>query len=519
MTSTDTRPPEEGVKFMTKLPPRTARVGLLAMRLSHIVVAGLTLIIAFKLVMLQHFVIAALLCAVVLPLVAPIAGIVGYRRAINLAKRARTHVVGRFDFRMVAHLQGFTSERDTAEGEDFGKALGRGETLGIPFKNGVVGVYHDLDDGSMALTVECSAVDFLQRSIRNQHLANQKWQSLLAKVHRGKIETLQWTVCSSPASIAQFAQFRRTHYNNAYVPQDVWASQLRSAAVTYAQSNDVRVMFTIRVVRSGFFQSLIDVGLKKAIFESGGGRLGTARVLIDELQKLLPELKGMGFESPHPLTPEEHRRERRLTLEPFRSDELGEDALLEQMAIAAGKPIKRKGWVEQYAYPSSVQTLKGRGYVKAGNSFHRPTWVSAWPEDMVPPDFLSRILCGPGVACNISFVIKPLRGYVSSRGTGMLVTWQQTSLNKKRKKGIRITPDDERRAAEQTEQEKAQSRGEPPFDWSLYYDPVGSSQDHLTDSAATVDAWVAQMGCQKQVLYSDPAEALTYFLGLGRGRP
>lgn len=183
----------------------------------------------------------------------------------------------------------------------------------------------------------------------------------------------------------------------------------------------------------------------RRIRAAGGGDLGAATVLFQELDKIAGDLRGAGISVLGWLPERALAYVLRTAFDPAAAamlDRRGGGAL-DRAGGDAGLP---SGVDPRMAGPMRMETAWD--HVRTDSAVHRTYWVMEWPRREVPAGFLAPILLETNCRRSISLVMEPIS---PTRANRMIETRQTTSSGEeatRRKIGRRITRRQQTEAAD-----------------------------------------------------------------------
>ena len=398
-------------------------------------------------------------------------------------------------------LRGQTSYRHRPDAEA-SRALARDGYLTLPGRlqnvrllSGMDGaaVLHDTAKRTVTVIAEVAAEGFLAASARRQ---DDKVQGLAA-IHRS------WTLRKG---IKRFTQTERTLTGSSYAAERV----ARRAATTWpgaAPEVHESLWQSFKIAEPELREHrtqmawTFDLGeLQEQIRAAGGGEAGLGRVLEGEMTALRHAVLEAGFANLRWLTPGEVRGLARMQLDPAMTTLL-------QAREAEGRGEVAPGG-------EAVMALdEERSYVLTDSGVHRTVWIVQWPQFLVRPGVLDRVISGSTpegdpIRHTLAIVEAPVPiGKAMSRIRDQKKAWE--ARDRTRQKRGQITSEAEKHEWQLLiEQEQRLVAGQGEFEVAAYLTLSATSLEELDRASSAMHTHLSNAGLEAHTLYSQQAEAL-----------
>ncbi len=243
----------------------------------------------------------------------------------------------------------------------------------------------------------------------------------------------------------------------------------------------------------------------RSIRASGGGRVGTAAVLLREVAALHRALEAADVAV---------------------EGALGPNALVRRIAatFASGGRAPGQTWVDpadevdgpvsRWPWPMAIEPAWDA--VHADSTWHATYWIAEWPRLDVRPDFLGPLLFAP-LRRSICLTMEPVSPGRAARQVAQARTADLADGELRRRGGFLTTARHarERESVEAREVELAD--GHAQYRFSGYVTVTAETREELTRSCAALEQVAGQARLELRLLYGEQDVALACALPIGRG--
>jgi hypothetical protein len=339
---------------------------------------------------------------------------------------------------------------------------------------------HDPHAATLTAVIGVSHPAFVLLDPAEQERRVVAWGRVLATACRsGRIASLQVMERTLPDSGEGLAQWWNSHGNH----DQTWTSTTYSELIERAGPAGERHASTISI-------SLDMKVAGRAIRAAGGGMMGAASVLRQEMLTFVAALRSADLSPSDWLTP-------------------GDSAVILRSAYdpAVAGALERHGDVgRDLATAGPVAVTESWGSLRSDSAHHCVLWVSEWPRSLVFPGFLAPLLLSSGIRRTFTLLYTPMRTDRAARDIRKKKTEYISDAAQRQKIG---QIEDAQQSAEYQDvlqQEADLTAGHGLLRCTGLVAVSATDPDELERGVATIEQAAIQASCETRRLWGQQAQ-------------